>query len=495
LIIEDYYSGLRNSWSPMDIEWAKDGVDQQLYIVQARPETLHSQNTNKDKLVRYHLDTSDTTPTVLTKGHSIGQKISSGVARLLSVKDADSFNEGDILVTPMTDPDWVPLMKKASAIITDNGGRTCHAAIVSRELGVPALVGTGDATKKIREGQPITLDCSQGAIGYVYDGIIPFNKKVTELTALPEAPVDILVNIANPDSAYEHSFLPVAGVGLARLEFIITNFITVHPMAICHQEKIKDPALKAKIDALASAYDSWESFFIDTLACGVATIAAAFYPRPVVVRLTDFKSNEYRNLLGGPLFEPVEENPMLGFRGAVRYCNPAYAPAFALECAALKKARVEMGFTNIKIMVPFVRTLSEASCTIDSLKNHGLVRGRDDLELLMMCEIPSNILLLEEFAHYFDSFSIGSNDLAQLTLGVDRDSGLLSHLFDERDPAVLKFLLLSLEKAKKSGIPMSICGQAPSDFPEIADLLIQNGINALSLNPDSVIPFILRFKR
>ncbi len=495
LIIEDYYCQARNYWSAMDIEWAKDGIDHQLYIVQARPETFHSQSINKDQLTRYHLDDSSAQPLVLTTGHSIGHKISSGTARLLSIEDADLFNEGDILVTPMTDPDWVPLMKKASAIITDNGGRTCHAAIVSRELGVPALVGTGNATKTLHEGQSITVDCSQGSLGYVYDGLVPFSKQVTTLTHLPQAPVDILINIANPDSAYEHSFLPVAGVGLARLEFIITNFIQVHPMAICHPEKIQDPQLKGKIDALASAYDSWQEFFISTLAQGVATIAAAFYPRRVVVRLTDFKSNEYRNLLGGSLFEPLEENPMLGFRGAIRYCNPAYAPAFALECAALKKVRTEMGLTNVTLMVPFVRTTLEAACTVESLKSHGLVRGEDGLKLLMMCEIPSNILLLEEFSQYFDGFSIGSNDLTQLTLGVDRDSALLSNFFDERDPAVLAFLLLALEKARKIGTSMSICGQAPSDFPEIGELLINNGIDALSLNPDSVIAFILRFQR
>ena len=494
LIIEDYYSKLRNHWSPMDIEWAKDGLDQQLYIVQARPETHHSQIVNQDQLIRYHLQDPTSNPTIITSGHSIGHKISAGTARLLSVEDADSFNEGDILVTPMTDPDWVPLMKKAAAIITDNGGRTCHAAIVSRELGIPALVGTGNATQKIAEGQAITLDCSQGALGYVYDGILPFTKDIVTLTTLPQPPVDILLNIANPDSAYEHSFLPVAGVGLARLEFIITNFIKVHPMAICRPDKIQDPQLKEKIDTLAAAYTSWQDFFIDTLAYGVATIAAAFYPRRVVVRLTDFKSNEYRNLLGGSFFEPIEENPMLGFRGAIRYCNPAYEPAFALECAALKKVREEMGLTNVTLMVPFVRTTQEAACTLESLKSHGLARGKNGLKILMMCEIPSNILLLEKFSEYFDGFSIGSNDLTQLTLGVDRDSALLSNFFDERDPAVLEFLLLALEKSQKVGTPMSICGQAPSDFPEIAELLIKHGIDALSLNADSVISFILRFR-
>ncbi len=490
ILIENYYTHLNGRWCPMDIEWAKDGLDQHLYIVQARPETIYSRQKDTDMLIHYKLE--DGTHHLLVKGLSIGQKIARGKARILKdIHEHAQFKQGDILVTSMTDPDWVPLMKKASAIVTDKGGRTCHAAIVSRELGIPAIIGTSDATSIINDDQMITVDSSHSAIGYVYEGSLPYTISKTKLGILPKPRVPVLLNIADPDRAYSLSFLPVAGVGLARVEFIISNAIKVHPMAVCAPEKISDPHVEKKIEILSFPYqNSPKSFFVETLAQGIGRIAAAFYPRPVVVRLSDFKSNEYRNLLAGEDFEPIEENPMLGFRGAVRYCDPAYAPAFALECAAFIKARDEMGFKNIKLLVPFVRNLYEAGCTIASLKEHGLARGKNDLEILMMCEIPSNVLLLEEFSKSFDGFSIGSNDLTQLTLGVDRDSEQLTNLFNERDPAVKKMLIMALDKAKALGVPISICGQAPSDYPEIANLLIEHGISALSLNPDSVIPFL-----
>lgn len=490
--IEDYYTNLKKTWSPMDVEWAVDGIDKNLYIVQARPETVYSQKTWSDELIHYKLKQQPPENTVITTGLSIGQKIAHGPARVLkNIQEHTTFNKGDVLITSMTDPDWVPLMKKASAIITDKGGRTCHAAIVSRELGIPAIIGTSNATERIRDDELVTADCSSGSVGYVYAGSLDFDIQTTVLTSLPKPRVPILLNIADPDRAYKLSFLPVSGVGLARIEFIITNAIKVHPMAICCPEKITNPHVKATIDELAMPYGAPHAFYIDTLAQGIGRIAAAFYPREVIVRLSDFKSNEYRNLLAGEDFEPVEENPMLGFRGAVRYCDPAYAPAFKLECAALTKVRKEMGLTNIKLLIPFVRNLHEAGCTVAALEQHGIKRG-DDLKILMMCEIPSNVVLLEEFSKFFDGFSIGSNDLTQFTLAVDRDSALLTPLFNEQDPATLKMFQLALDGAKRVGAYMSICGQAPSDFPEVADFLIDHGIDAISLNPDSVIPFLMK---
>ena len=494
VLIEQYYTNLKGSWCPMDIEWAKDGIDNHLYILQARPETVHSLKKWTDMLIRYKLKEIPPTGKLITKGLSIGQKIASGPARILkSIHEHATFREGDILVTPMTDPDWVPLMKKASAIVTNKGGRTCHAAIVSRELGIPAIIGTTDATAVIKDGTVITVDSSHSSIGYVYEGALEYTITKTKLGKLPKPRVPILLNIADPDRAYKLSFLPVSGVGLARVEFIITSSIRVHPMAICEPNKISDPRVKKAIDELSLPYNKDpKTFYVDTLAQGIGMIAASFYPRPVVVRLSDFKSNEYRNLLGGEDFEPVEENPMLGFRGAVRYCDPSYSSAFALECEAFKKARDEMGFTNIKLLIPFVRNLHEASCTLAALEEHGLKRGKNDLEILMMCEIPSNVFLLEEFSKLFDGFSIGSNDLTQFTLAVDRDSERLAALFNERDLAVKKILIMALDKAQELGVPISICGQAPSDFPEVADFLIEHGISALSLNPDSVIPFLAK---
>ena len=494
--IEKYYSDLHKTWSPMDIEWAKDGYDQKLYIMQARPETVHVSGFNPKQLIRYHLVTKEK-PKILTQGQAIGEKIVAGTARVLkSITDKALFNKGDILVTSMTDPDWLPLMRRAGAIITNEGGRTCHAAIVSRELGIPAIIGTDTATHVIMTGTPITVDCSKGSIGYVYNTIINFKKEIINLEHIPQAPVQVMLNIADSSQAYKLSFLPVDGVGLARTEFIIGDTIKIHPMAAVQQQNITGKKLRSTINKLAQGYnEDWQSFFISTLAQDIGTIAAAFYPKPVLLRMSDFKSNEYRNLLGGSLFEPVEENPMIGFRGAVRYCHKNYASGFSLECTAFKKARQEMGFKNLKLLIPFVRTLDEAACTIKALESYGLIRGEDNLEIFMMCEVPSNIILLKEFGAYFDGFSIGSNDLTQLTLGVDRDSGLLGRLFDERDQAVYRMLEMALTSAHKAHKYIGICGQAPSDFPEIADFLIAHGIKSLSLNADSVIPFLLRYKK
>lgn len=493
VVIEQHYSSLKKTWTPMDIEWAKDGIDGHLYIVQARPETIHSQKMWTDLLIRYELKELPPSTKIITTGLSIGQKIATGKARILrSIHEYSSFHEGDILVTPMTDPDWVPLMKKASAIITDKGGRTCHAAIVSRELGIPAIIGTTDATTLIRDGNDITVDTSQGSTGYIYEGILEYEVIKTAIGTLPEPRVPVMLNIADPERSYKLQFLPVSGVGLARLEFIITSSIKVHPMAICEPEKISDPRVKQLIEQMSMPFNhDPRTFFVDTLAMGIGRIAASFYPRPVVVRLSDFKSNEYRNLLAGEDFEPIEENPMLGFRGAARYCDPAYAPAFSLECEAVKKAYNDMGMTNIKLLVPFVRNLHEAGCTLATLQEHGISR-KDGLEILMMCEIPSNILLLEEFSKSFDGFSIGSNDLTQFILAVDRDSEKLATMFNEQDLAVKKALIMAVDEAKKVRKPIGICGQAPSDFPEITDMLIEHGISSISLNPDSVIPFLTK---
>jgi len=487
MIIENYYK------MPMDIEWALDGDDNNLYIVQARPETVHARD-NAAQLVRYVID-EKAQKTILVKGQAIGQKIVTGIARrIVNPNDVALFNAGDILVTQMTDPDWVPLMKKAGGIVTELGGRTCHAAIVSRELGLPAVIGATHATNAIAQGQTITLDCSQGSSGMVYAGAVPFTQTTYVVGELRSAPCPLFINLADPDNAFEHSYLPVSGVGLARLEFIINTIIKAHPMAIAQFDSLTDGVIRNEIKKISAAYKDPQEFFIDTLASAVGHIASAFYPKPVVVRLTDFKSNEYRDLIGGSLFEPIEENPMLGFRGAFRYRSAEYAPAFALECAALKKTREELGFKNIILMAPFVRTVTEAQKTVELLAKHGLTRNEHDLKLYMMVEIPSNVILLEQFAHYFDGFSIGSNDLTQLTLGVDRDSGLLTSYFDERDPAVKAMLALAIQKAHALHKSIGICGQAPSDFPEMAQFLIDAGIDYLSLNPDTVVSFLARNK-
>lgn len=490
VVIEKHYSNRAGHWVPMDIEWAKDSDDGMLYIVQARPETVHAHD-QKNMLEEYVIE-GDISPTVLIKGQSIGKKIATGVVRVVeSLNHSTVFNAGDILVTRMTDPDWLPLLKKAGGVVTDIGGRTCHAAIVSRELGIPAIIGTHDATKRLTTGQDITLDCSKGVTGFVYEGRLPFAKKRIDSEKLPKSSCDILINLADPDRAFGFSFLPVQGVGLARLEFIMLN-IGVHPMAAALWDQLHDNDLRSELLKRAAGYANPREFFVSLLAQGIATIAAAFYPHQVVVRLSDFKTNEYKDLLGGVLFEAEEENPMLGFRGAVRYSSDHYAPAFTLECEAVKRVREEMGLQNVVVMIPFVRTVEEARGALKAMAKHGLERDQKGLRIFMMVEIPSNVILIDQFAPLFDGFSIGSNDLTQLTLGVDRDSGILAHLFDERDPAVQKMLLLAIAGAHKAGKYISICGQAPSDFPELADLLIQHGIDALSLNPDAVIPFLLR---
>ena len=493
VVIEKHYSDRAGHWVPMDVEWAKDGNDGLIYIVQARPETVHRAERPKE-LTLYHLDLPAKELNVMLTGRSIGQKIVSGPARIIKqVEDINSVKPGDIIVTDMTDPDWVPVMKRAAGIVTNRGGRTCHAAIVSRELGLLALVGTHDATEHIKQGQLITIDCSRGDLGYIYDGAVPFSQEKVSFDAIAPVPVDVMVNLADPESAFNVSRLPVAGVGLARMEFIITNSIKIHPMALIHPERVLDKTVLQKINELTTVYSDKKQFFVETLAQGIAMIAAAFYPRPVIVRLSDFKTNEYRNLMGGSFFEPVEENPMIGFRGACRYYHELYKEAFALECAALKMVRETMGLKNVKIMVPFVRTTKEAKAVVEAMASCGLKSGIDGLQLVMMCEIPSNVILMGSFAEYFDGFSIGSNDLTQLTLGVDRDSELVAAEFDERDEAVLQMMKMAINAAHQHDRYIGICGQAPSDYPEIAEFLIELGIDSISLNPDSVLPFFMRY--
>lgn len=485
LVIEEHYSTLRGCWSPMDIEWAKDCLDGKLYIVQARPETVHSQNPHNTVIEEYQL--AEKPEKTLIEGKSIGRKIVAGRARLIaSIKEMNQLQQGEILVTNMTDPDWEPIMKVAAGIITNQGGRTCHAAIVSRELGIPAIVGTMNATETIVNGEEITLDCSSGEVGRVYKGIINFTIITTDVSAFKKPPIEIMVNIGNPDEAFKTALIPNDGVGLARLEFII-NTMKIHPMAFVHPDKVTDGDDQKIIAQLTVGYTDKKQYFIDKLAQEAGTIAAAFYPKPVIIRFSDFKSNEYRTLIGGSVFEPLEENPMLGFRGASRYYNPGYQEAFALECAALKKIRDEMGLTNAIPMVPFVRTVQEAEKIQNTMLQHGLKQGENNLELYMMVEIPSNVLLIDNFARIFDGFSIGSNDLTQMVLGVDRDSTLVSALFDERNKAVMLMLEMAITGAKRNNKKIGICGQAPSDFPEVARSLVTWGINSLSLNPDSVI--------
>jgi len=491
MVIEKHYSSLRGSWCPMDIEWAKDGIDGKLYIVQARPETVHALKANTENAIEtYTVHDKKGTP-VLVVGQSVGDKAASGIARIIkNPQEADSVKKDDIIVTKMTDPDWVPVMKRVAGIITQSGGRTCHAAIVSRELGIPAIVGAHDALTKIKNGQQITMDCSTGSDGVVYGKRLPITIKNISFKQVKKSKTAVFVNMAAPDKAYQTARLPVDGVGLARLEFIISNQVRVHPMGCVFPQKVTNAKERALIKQLTSSYASPQDFFVKKVAEGVGMIAAAFYPRSVLVRLSDFKSNEYRNLIGGSTFEPIEENPMMGLRGAARYTHRLYAPAFELECQAIVHARTTMGLTNINVMIPFVRTLSEAKNVQQLLKKYGLVSGKDGLKLFMMCEIPSNVILIEKFAEYFDGFSIGSNDLTQTTLSVDRDSGLLASIFDERDPAVLYMMKEAIAGAHRANRPIGICGQAPSDYPEIAEFLIEQGIDSLSLNPDSVLPFI-----
>jgi pyruvate,water dikinase len=477
MIIEKHYG------RPMDIEWAKDGEDGGLYIVQARPETVKS-SSEKRRITRYEL--KQRAP-VLVEGRAIGQKIGTGSVRVvLKSEDMHRVRVGDVLVTDMTDPDWEPVMKRASAIVTNRGGRTCHAAIIARELGIPAVVGTGNATAVLGDAHPVTVSCAEGDTGNVYDGALEYRKHEIQLDAMPKAPVKIMMNVGNPERAFDFQWLPNEGIGLARLEFVINRQIGVHPKALLHYPRVPDD-VKHEIEARIAGYSDPVTFFVEKLAEGIATLAAAFWPKPVIVRLSDFKSNEYANLVGGKLYEPVEENPMLGFRGASRYIAESFRDCFDLECRALKCVRDDMGLTNVEIMVPFVRTIEEATATVNLLAENGLKRGANGLRIVMMCEIPSNILLADEFLKYFDGFSIGSNDLTQLTLGIDRDSGLVAGGFDERNPAVKKLLHEAIAACRRHGKYIGICGQGPSDHPDFAQWLVGEGIESISLNPDTVL--------
>ena len=478
LVIEQHYG------RPMDIEWAKDGNSGKVYIVQARPETVKSR-ARATQIERYHLRSRGD---VLAEGRAIGQKIGAGKARVIrSIKDMSRVEAGDVLVADMTDPDWEPVMKRASAIVTNRGGRTCHAAIIARELGVPAVVGTGNGLEAIPDGAEVTVSCAEGDTGTIYKGILEFEKVTADLTHMPPAPLKIMMNVANPERAFDFAMLPNAGVGLARLEMIIASHIGIHPKALL-EYATQDAETKRKIDEKIAGYGGDPvQFYVDRLAEGIATITAAFAPNPVIVRLSDFKSNEYANLIGGKRYEPHEENPMIGFRGASRYVDPSFKQAFALECRALKKVREEMGLANAWVMIPFVRTLDEGRKVVEVLAENGLKRGEHDLKIIMMCELPSNALLADEFLDIFDGFSIGSNDLTQLTLGLDRDSSIVAHLFDERDAAVKRLLSMAIKTAKAKGKYVGICGQGPSDHPDLAQWLLDQGIESISLNPDTVV--------
>ncbi|CAM3406617.1 phosphoenolpyruvate synthase [Halomonas lysinitropha] len=477
MTIEEHYG------RPMDIEWALDGDDGELYIVQARPETVVSQQEG-GKLERFQLKEKGRT---LVAGRAIGQRIGSGAVKVVfSPDDMEKVNPGDVLVTDMTDPDWEPIMKRASAIVTNRGGRTCHAAIIARELAIPAVVGCGDATEALSDGRDVTVSCAEGDTGHVYEGLLAFDRRVTSVDAMPEIPFKIMMNVGNPDRAFSFASLPNAGVGLARLEFIINRMIGVHPKALLEYDTL--PAdLQQTIDLRTAGYSDPVEFYVDKLVEGISTLAASFYPQRVIVRLSDFKSNEYENLIGGKLYEPGEENPMLGFRGASRYISETFRPCFELECRALKRVREVMGLDNIEIMVPFVRTTEEAREVVELLAANGLARGEQGLKVIMMCELPANALLAEEFLEYFDGFSIGSNDLTQLTLGLDRDSGIVAHLFDERNPAVKKLLAMAIQACHAQGKYIGICGQGPSDHPDLAKWLMEQGIDSVSLNPDAVL--------
>ncbi|WP_422840639.1 phosphoenolpyruvate synthase [Aeromonas veronii] len=477
LIIEQHYG------RPMDIEWAKDGQDGQLYIVQARPETVRSRQ-EANTLERFALKQAGK---VLIEGRAIGHKIGAGPARVISsINQMDEVQPGDVLVTDMTDPDWEPIMKRASAIVTNRGGRTCHAAIIARELGIPAVVGCGNATDHIQPGQRITVSCAEGDTGFIYDGELDFDVAVTEVGNMPRLPIKIMMNVGNPDRAFDFAQLPNAGVGLARLEFIINRMIGVHPKALLEFDQ-QAPELKATIGKMIAGYDSPREFYVAKLTEGIATLGAAFWPERVIVRMSDFKSNEYANLVGGRGYEPHEENPMIGFRGASRYIADSFRPCFALECEAIKRVRDVMGLTNVEVMIPFVRTVGEAEQVIDILAENGLRRGERGLKVIMMCEIPSNALLADKFLEHVDGFSIGSNDMTQLTLGLDRDSGLIAHLFDERNEAVKALLSMAIQAARKAGKYVGICGQGPSDHPDFAAWLVEQGIDSVSLNPDTVV--------
>lgn len=477
LLIEEHYK------CPMDIEWAKDGLTGEIFIVQARPETVKSRGS-KSVMERYILKE---TGTVLCEGRSVGHKIGKGPVKILDhAREMDRIEEGDVLVADMTDPDWEPIMKKASAIVTNRGGRTCHAAIIARELGIPAVVGCADATDVLKDGQQITVSCAEGDTGHIYDGALNFEHKTNSVGNMPDLPFKVMMNVGNPDRAFDFQTLPNAGVGLARLEFIINRMIGVHPKALLNYPDIP-PELMAPVKRRISGYSSPVDFYVEKLVEGISTLAAAFHPKKVIVRLSDFKSNEYANLIGGRLYEPEEENPMLGFRGAARYISKSFRDCFELECRAIKKVREEMGFSNVELMVPFVRTVGEAKQVVDLLAENGLKRGENGLRIIMMCELPANALLAEEFLEYFDGYSIGSNDLTQLTLGLDRDSGIIAHLFDERNSAIQMLMSMAIDACKKQNKYVGICGQGPSDHPDFAKWLMEKGIDNVSLNPDSVL--------
>ena len=482
LVIEEHYG------RAMDIEWAKDGVDGTLYIVQARPETVVSR-ASANVIRRFRLNEQGT---VAASGRAIGQRIGAGPVRVLTdIAQMSQFQTGDVLVADMTDPDWEPIMKRAAAIVTNRGGRTCHAAIIARELGIPAVVGTGDATRTLRDGQPVTVSCAEGDTGFVYEGILDFTEDETHLDKMPEAPVKIMMNVGTPDQAFSFSRLPHRGVGLARLEFIINRQIGIHPRALLEFESLPDELREDVADRIA-AYPSPRDYFVQRVVEGVSMIAAAFAPEPVIVRMSDFKSNEYANLIGGERYEPDEENPMIGYRGASRYVSPDFRECFEMECEALKFVRDEMGFTNVQVMVPFVRTVAEGEAVVQLLAENGLRRGENALKVVMMCEVPTNALLADDYLDHFDGFSIGSNDMTQLTLGLDRDSSLVAGTFDERDPAVLKLLSMAIEACRRRDKYVGICGQGPSDHPDLAEWLVEQGIESVSLNPDTVVDTWLR---
>ena len=489
--IEEHYSKQAGYEKPMDMEWAKDGLDGQLYIVQARPETVESRK-EANTLEMYNLNEHSK---VLVEGRAVGTKIGSGKVR--KIEDAsklDVFEAGDVLVAETTSPDWEPVMKIASAIVTNSGGRTCHAAIVSRELGIPAIVGAKDASEILEDGQEVTVSCADGETGLVYEGNLDFEINRTDLSSVPTTKTEIMMNLGNPELAFSLSSLPVDGIGLARMEFIINTAIKAHPMALIHPEKLNG-STRQKISELTSAYEDNETFFIKTLSEGVASIAAAVYPKPCVVRMSDFKTNEYATLLGGKFFEAHEPNPMLGFRGAARYSHPSYEEGFALECAAMKRVRDEMGFDNVILMIPFCRRVEEGQKVLDTMKKYGLERGENGLKVYVMCEIPNNVILIDEFCELFDGISIGSNDLTQLTLGVDRDSEIVAFDYDERDPGVMKMIKMAVEGAKRNHRHSGICGQGPSDYPEMAEALVNMGVDSMSLNPDSVLHTIQMISR
>ncbi|MFH1589433.1 MAG: phosphoenolpyruvate synthase [archaeon] len=483
-VVEDHYSEKAGRFKPMDMEWAKDGVTGELFIVQARPETVHSQQ-DKNVIKKYSMKEKGK---IIIQGHSVGEKIGAGKARVIKdVHNIENFEKGEVLVTEMTDPDWEPIMKIASAIVTNRGGRTCHAAIISRELGIPCVVGTADGTKKIQTGEEITVDCSQGSDGFVYKGFPEFEVTETSLDSIPKTKTKIMMNLAAPDQAFEQSFIPNQGVGLAREEFIINSHIKIHPLALLRFDELHDESVKKQILEITQGYEDKAQFFIDKLAEGIAMIASAFYPKKVIVRLSDFKSNEYANLIGGNQFEPKEDNPMIGWRGASRYYDPNFKEAFGLECKAFLKVRNEMGLTNVEVMIPFPRTVEETQKVLDTMAEFGLRRRENYLRVIGMCEIPANIILAEEFLELVDGFSIGTNDLTQLTLGVDRDSELVAHVYDERNPAVKKLVEQVIRVCNAKGKYIGICGQAPSDYLEFAEFVVECGIQTMSLNPDTVI--------